>query len=107
MLPADVIPPPLADWLADEPAPVADVTVLRAARRAMATLFEVLVPFGSPDAQPAAEAALDLIDELEDQLTVYRDHSEVSRLNATAADGPAEVEAGLFDLLALAARLTH
>ena len=107
MPPADVIPPILAEWLRDEPAPVADVTVLRAARRAMATLFEVLVPFGAPDAQPAAESALDLIDELEDQLTVYREHSVVSRLNATAADGPVVVEAGLFDLIESAARITR
>ena len=28
------------------------------------------------DAVPAAEDALDLIDALEDQMTVYRDHSE-------------------------------
>jgi thiamine biosynthesis lipoprotein len=107
MPPADVIPPFLAEWLRDEPAPFADVAVLRAARRAMATLFEVLVPFGSPDAQPAAEAALDLIDDLEDQLTVYRDHSEVCRLNATAADRPVEVEAALFDLIDLASRVTR
>ena len=97
----------LADLLEDGPAAVADVTVLRASRRAMATLFEVLLPFGIPFAQPAAEAALDLIDELEDQLTVFRDHSEVSRLNATAADRPIEVEARLFDLIEFSAHLTR
>jgi thiamine biosynthesis lipoprotein len=102
----DLLPPTLADWLGDDP-PVTDVTVLRASRRAMATTFEVLLPFGTPLAQPAAEAALDLIDDLEDQLTVYRDHSEVSRLNATAADGPVEVERRLFDLFELAARITR
>ncbi|HVK08272.1 MAG TPA: FAD:protein FMN transferase, partial [Gemmataceae bacterium] len=56
---------------------------------------------------PAAQAALDLIDDLEDQLTVYRDTSEVSRLNATAAAGPVGVERTLFDLLAFAARVTR
>jgi thiamine biosynthesis lipoprotein len=65
----------------------------------MATTFEVAIPAGThPTPVPAATAALDLIDALEDQLTVYRDHSEVSRLNATAADAPVVVEAELFDL---------
>jgi thiamine biosynthesis lipoprotein len=104
----DLLGPALAALLGDEPAaPVEDVAVLRASRRAMATLFEVLLPFGSPMAQPAAEAALDLIDELEDQLTVYRDHSEVSRLNATAADRPVEVAPNLFDLIESAAHVTR
>jgi thiamine biosynthesis lipoprotein len=98
---------PAIDSLFDEPAPIADVAVLRASRRAMATLFEVLLPFGSPSAQPAAEAALDLIDELEDQLSVFRDHSEVSRLNATAAERPVEIESRLFDLLEYSAHITR
>ena len=55
----------------------------------------------------AAEAALDLIDELEDQLTVFRDHSEVSRLNATAADRAVEVEPDLFDLIEFSAHITR
>jgi len=104
MLPRDL----LVTLLGDEPADlVTDVAVLRASRRAMATLFEVLLPFGSPGAQHAAEAALDLIDELEDQLTVFRDHSEVSRLNGTAALSPVEVENRLFDLLEFAAHITR
>ncbi|MBO0696964.1 MAG: FAD:protein FMN transferase [Zavarzinella sp.] len=106
-MPVDLLSPALAALLDDDPAPVADVAVLRASRRAMATIFEVLLPFGYPQAQSAAEAALDRIDELEDQLTVFRDHSEVSRLNATAADGPVEVERGLFDLIEFAAQLTR
>src|SRR4051794_41739500 len=104
----DLLGPALAALLGDEPAaPVVDVAVLRAARRAMATTFEVLLPFGSPLAQPAAEAALDLIDELEDQLTVFRDHSEVSRLNAAAADHAVEVAPNLFDLIEFAAHVTR
>lgn len=84
-----------------------DLTLIRVSRRAMATRFEVALPFGTPDALAAAEDALDLIDDLEDQLTVYRDHSEVSRLNATAATGPVAVEPNLFDLLSRAAVLTN
>jgi FAD:protein FMN transferase len=49
----------------------------------------------------AAGAALDLIDDLEDQLTVYRDHSEISLLNQRAATEDIPVESRLFDLLAV------
>src|SRR4029078_13532347 len=50
--------------------------------------------------------ALDRIDHLEAQLTVYHESSEVSRLNRLAAVAPVPVESGLFDLLGPAARLT-
>src|SRR5690242_10813599 len=89
------------------PAEFVDLTLVRVSRRAMATTFEVALPFGTPDAVAAAEDALDLIDALEDQLTVYRDHSEVCRLNAAAPAGPVVVEPNLFDLLSLAATLTN
>jgi FAD:protein FMN transferase len=91
----------------DDAVAIADVAVLRAARRAMATEFEVLLPFGLANFQPAAEAALDLIDELEDQLTVYREHSEVSLLNASACERDIAVEPRLFDLFEFAAQLTR
>jgi thiamine biosynthesis lipoprotein len=84
-----------------------EFALVRVSRRAMATTFEVAVPFGTPHAIPAAEDALDLIDGLEDQLTVYRDHSEVSRLNAAAADGPVVVEDGLFELLRFCTAVTN
>ncbi len=83
-----------------------DLSLIRVTRRAMATTFEIALPFGTPNAMDAAEDALELIDELEDQLTVYRDTSEVSQLNRMAASGPVVVEAKLFDLLNLAATLT-
>jgi thiamine biosynthesis lipoprotein len=94
--------------LAEEPA--AEPTayhLVRVSRRAMATRFEVAIPAGIPDAIPAAEDALDLIDQLEDQLTVFRDHSEVCRLNATAAAGPVVVEEKLFELLSTCAAWTR
>lgn len=86
------------------PAPPGHLSLVRVSRRAMATTFEVAVPYGTPDAIEAAEAALDLIDRLEDQLTVYHDTSEVSRLNAA---GAAVVESNLFDLLLRCATLTN
>ncbi|HEX6985333.1 MAG TPA: FAD:protein FMN transferase, partial [Planctomycetaceae bacterium] len=80
---------------------------VRLAVRAMGTEFGVLLNPG-PAAQitPASEA-LDLVAALERQLTVYRDDSEVSRLNATAAGGPVAVERNLFDLLSQCEELTR
>jgi thiamine biosynthesis lipoprotein len=96
-----LVPASIADPLSS------DLTLLRVSRRAMATTFEIALPYGTPDGLAAAEHALDLIDTLEDQLTVYRDHSEVSQLNATAATGPVGVEQNLFDLLHFSATLTN
>jgi thiamine biosynthesis lipoprotein len=95
--------------LADEPeAPPGEFSLVRVSRRAMATTFEVAIPAGvHPDPVAAATAALDLIDDLEDQMTVYRDHSEVSRLNAAAAEAPVVVEDELFDLFARCASWTR
>jgi thiamine biosynthesis lipoprotein len=87
------------------PATSPEVTLLTLSRRAMATTFEVLVPFGTRSASEAAAAALDEVDRLEDQLTVYRDSSEVSGLNRRASERPVPVEERLFGLLTLAARL--
>lgn len=65
-----------------------------------------MLPFGTPSAHAAAAAALDEIDRLEGQLTVYRNDSEVSRLNARAAREPEPVEASLFTLLLRARQLS-
>src|SRR4051794_18993664 len=86
--------------------PAESLTLLRCTRRAMATQFEVALPCGTPDALAAAEGALDEIDRLEAQLTVYREQSEVSRLNRLAAVAPVPVEPRLFDLLTLCKDLT-
>jgi thiamine biosynthesis lipoprotein len=73
--------------------------LIRAHRPAMGSSFEVRIPANTPGAVDLACRALDLIDDLEAQLTVYRDESEVSRLNATAHLKPVVVEPGLFGLL--------
>ena len=65
----------------------------------MGSSFEVRLPASTPGAVDLACRALDLIDTLEAQMTVYRDDSEVSRLNASAHLGPIPVEPGLFQLL--------
>jgi thiamine biosynthesis lipoprotein len=84
-----------------------DSSLLRFSRRAMATTFEIILPFGTPQALEAADYALDAIDRLEAQLTVFREESEVSQLNRRAAVEAVAVEERLFDLLSLAARLTR
>ncbi|MFN4257832.1 MAG: FAD:protein FMN transferase [Gemmataceae bacterium] len=90
-----------------EPAPPsrADFALVRFRRQAMATQFEIAFPFGTPHAAEMAHDALDLIDRLEAQLTVYNEHSEISRLNRLAARHPVVVEERLFGLLALSQRL--
>jgi thiamine biosynthesis lipoprotein len=77
----------------------AEASLLRFSRRAMATTFQVLLPFDTPHADEAASAALDEIDRLEAQLTIYRDTSEMTRLNRLAGYAPLRVEDGLFELL--------
>lgn len=80
--------------------------VLHVGRPAMACEFEILLNAGQhPYGPEVALRALDLVDQLEDQLTVYRSHSEVSRLNDAAFDEPVLVERRLFALLELAVRL--
>src|SRR5215831_16025881 len=71
----------------------------RVAREAMACRFEVTLPATDPRGVAAASLALDEVDRLEAQLTVYRDDSEVSEINRNAAERPVPVERGLFELL--------
>lgn len=90
----------------DDPPPVeGEVPLLQLTRRAMATNFEILVPFGTPNAQDAANAAFDLIDDLETQMTIYRDTSEVSKLNQRAHSAPVRVEERLFQLFQTAVKI--
>lgn len=85
--------------------PQAGPTV-RLAVKAMATEFGVLMNPAPGDQIWTASHALDLIGGVEQQLTVYRDDSEVSRLNASAAEKPVRVEPNLFELLTLCGKLT-
>jgi thiamine biosynthesis lipoprotein len=84
----------------------AEVALVRFARRAMGTTFEVVLPLGSCAALEAAENAFAEINRLESQLTVYRESSEVSRLNRMAAHVEVPVEEGLFELLYQAEQLS-
>jgi len=68
----------------------------------MATLFELMFPFSQPAAAELASAVSEEIDQLEAQMTVYRDDSEVSFLNQRAFDQSVVVEERLFELFSLA-----
>ena len=81
--------------------------LLRAGRSAMGSYFEVRLGARIPSGSDLAERALNQIDALEAQLTVYRDDSEVSVLNAKAHLGPVNVEPGLFALLERAQRISR
>ncbi len=80
--------------------------LLRVHRPAMGSFFEIRLGVRLPGALELAGRALDLIDALETQLTVYNETSEVSRLNATAHLQPVAVEPGLFGLLERAIELS-
>jgi thiamine biosynthesis lipoprotein len=72
----------------------------------MACRFEVVFNAGEvADAAELGVDALDLVDEIESRITVYRDTSELARVNATAAAGWQPVAAELFKLLAHAREL--
>ncbi len=85
----------------------ADTALLRFSRSAMATVFELVFPWGTTHADRIAADAFDFIDRLESQLTVYRESSEVSRLNRIAHQAPVPVERNLFELLQLCQRLSQ
>lgn len=67
---------------------------------AMACQFEILLNRAQYSRGPqAVNDAFELLDLLEDQLTVYRDHSEVSQLNRSAQSRKTPVETRLFRVL--------
>jgi thiamine biosynthesis lipoprotein len=75
-------------------------------RRAMACEFEVqLAAARDDDSMEHVFAALDLVEALESQITVYRDDSEVAAINHRAAVEPVAIEPRLFALIQEAARL--
>ncbi len=77
--------------------------LVKLSRRAMACQFEIFLNAGQHDDDTRwALAALDLVDALEDQLSIFRPHSEISLLNRRASEEAVVVEAGLFSLLELA-----
>ena len=84
----------------------ADIHSLVIGREAMACRFEVVFNVGAvPAATALACAALDLVDEIENAFSVYRDTSDLAILNATAASGWQPVSHEVFALLTRAREL--
>jgi len=78
------------------------------ARNAMATRFEIVLVGENPSSLRAAgEEALDEIERLEAQLSLYRPSSEIANINARAAREPVRVEPALFRLLQRAWELSE
>jgi thiamine biosynthesis lipoprotein len=71
----------------------------------MACRFEVTLPRSEEHGVVAATEALDEIERLEAQLTVFRPSSEVSYVNANAGNQAVSISQSLFDLLAHCKRL--
>lgn len=80
---------------------------IRASRRAMACEFAV--QYHQVDRRHDQDflAALDLIDELENQLTIHREYSDVMAINRLASHQPAQLSGTLWELVALSADLYH
>jgi FAD:protein FMN transferase len=84
------------------------MTLVKLARHAMATRFEIVLSGADPIALRAAgEEALDEIDRLENQLSLFRPSSEIARLNARAAFEPIRVTPAVLALLQHARRLNQ
>lgn len=81
--------------------------LLRVHRPGMGSSFEVRLGARVPGGVDLACRALDVVEALEAQLTIYRDDSEVARLNRIAHEAPVVVEAGLFRLLELARAISE
>src|SRR5437867_5668173 len=71
----------------------------------MACRFEVTLPRSEENSVVAATEALDEVDRLEAQLTVFRASSEVSYVNAHAANWTVSISPSLFELFVLCKRL--
>lgn len=79
--------------------------LIRAGRPAMACLFEIFLSTRDRSRIMTVHRALDLVQELEGQMTVFRDDSEIAHLNRSAFERPISTETGLFELLRLGARI--
>lgn len=84
------------------------MAIVRLARNAMATRFEVvLCGQDAVSLRAAGEEALTEIERLEAQLSLFRPTSEIAHLNARAAREAVRVTPALFGLLLHARRLTE
>ena len=84
------------------------MALIRLARHAMATRFEiVLAGDNAISLRAAGEEALAEIERLEAQLSLFKPTSEIARLNARAAYEPVRITPEVFKLLEHAGQLTR
>lgn len=75
-------------------------TPVLVARQAMATRFELVVHGPHPARLRAfAEEALDEVERIENQLSLFRSHTDIARVNAGGASGPVRVAPEVFRLI--------
>src|SRR5215471_12872654 len=89
------------------PARPAEAYWVHVSRDAMACRFEITLPMWEREGVALASQALDQIDALERQLTVFDERSEVSYLNRHAAERKVPLEASLFELVKLCQELNE
>lgn len=83
--------------------PEPDVHTIVVGRDAMACRFEIVFNAGDVAGDTAlAVECLDLVEEIEGRISVYREMSGLALLNARAAEGWQPVDADLFELITLA-----
>lgn len=96
------------DAAAAGPSTAAAPYLVRFARPAMACDFQLFLVAGRDElGSEASLAALDVVEQVEAQLTVYRETSELLELNRRAAADPIVVEPRMFTLLDRAVTLFH
>jgi thiamine biosynthesis lipoprotein len=76
-----------------------DAYWLHVSRTAMACRFEITLPVSEQSGVKAASAVLSEAERLEQQLSVFRDDSEVSFINQNAAAQAMRIDSALFALL--------
>lgn len=82
--------------------------LLKVSRRAMATDFELLMHRDATAQQvDAAVEALDSVEAIEAELTIYRPDSGVSRLNQSASERQVKTSALVFDVLKRSVELSR
>jgi FAD:protein FMN transferase len=91
----------------DPPAVPSAGPTVRLETTAMATTFAVLMNPGPATQIMAASAALDLLHELESEMTVYREDGELARFNRHPPGEPFPCGSRLFEILQLAGRIAR
>lgn len=71
----------------------------------MACRFEVTLPMTTESGVSIASEALDEVEEIEKQLSVFKEESAVTLLNRSASSSPVRVDRSLFELLSLSKEL--